>query len=284
MPNFGEIEGYLPGTQFDNRKELSASGIPPPTQAGISGRGAEGADSIVLSGGFEDDEDHGDVIIYTGAGGRDPNSGQQVADQVLTRWNLALAKSSIEGLPVRVTRGSNHRGEYSPDSGYRYDGVYYVADYWIEAGISGFSVCRYRLVRSLSAQPLPDNNSPDQADTARRSSTVLRIVRDTKLSKAIKKLHAYRCQVCGLAIETSAGLYAEAAHIQPLGRPHDGPDIAANIICLCPNHHVLFDHGGFSITDDLELVGLGGLLRVVPNHLIGVEFLRYHREHYLREE
>ncbi|MGN6430905.1 MAG: YDG/SRA domain-containing protein [Gaiellaceae bacterium] len=38
------------------------------------GRGASPVpkipDSIVISGGYEDDEDYGDLIVYTGAGGR----------------------------------------------------------------------------------------------------------------------------------------------------------------------------------------------------------------------
>ncbi len=38
--------------------------------AGISGSESEGADSIVLSGGYEDDEDLGDEIVYAGHGGR----------------------------------------------------------------------------------------------------------------------------------------------------------------------------------------------------------------------
>jgi hypothetical protein len=53
----------------------------------------EGADSIVLSGGYEDDEDHGDEIVYTGHGGKDQKTGKQVRDQKLTIGNLALARS-----------------------------------------------------------------------------------------------------------------------------------------------------------------------------------------------
>jgi hypothetical protein len=36
-----------------------------------------------------------------------------------------------------------------------------------------------------------------------------------------------------------------------------------NILCLCPNHHVMFDAGSFSIAEDLTLLGLAGRLRVV---------------------
>lgn len=99
--NFGEIEGIEAGTAFLNRKELSEARIHRPLQAGISGSQLEGADSIVLSGGYEDDLDSGNVIIYTGAGGRDPNTGTQIADQELTGVNLALVVSKLERLPVR---------------------------------------------------------------------------------------------------------------------------------------------------------------------------------------
>ena len=57
MRTFGHIDGTFIGDIFDNRVALAKSGIHPPTQAGISGGSKEGADSIVLSGGYEDDED-----------------------------------------------------------------------------------------------------------------------------------------------------------------------------------------------------------------------------------
>jgi putative restriction endonuclease len=34
-----------------------------PNQHGISGSGRDGADSIVVSGGYEDDHDFGDLIL-----------------------------------------------------------------------------------------------------------------------------------------------------------------------------------------------------------------------------
>jgi hypothetical protein len=37
----------------------------------MHGRATDGCYSIVLSGGYEDDEDNGDEFVYTGAGGRD---------------------------------------------------------------------------------------------------------------------------------------------------------------------------------------------------------------------
>jgi SAD/SRA domain-containing protein/HNH endonuclease len=116
--------------------------------AGIAGSESEGADSIVLSGGYEDDEDLGEEIVYAGHGGRDWGGGRQVA------------------------------------------------------------------------------------------------------------------------------------HFRPLGAPHYGPDTPDNILCLCPNHHVLFDHGGVAVAEDHSLLGAEGHLTVHPAHKLNKEHLRYHREHY----
>lgn len=108
-----------------------------------------------------------------------------------------------------------------------------------------------------------------------------RIVRDTEVSMAVKRLHDFRCQVCGIRLETPAGPYAECAHIRPLGSPHNGPDVIGNVLCLCPNHHVLFDNGAFTIRDDLVLEGIEGMLRDDVEHRIDCETLAYHRAWFL---
>jgi putative restriction endonuclease len=89
---FGHILGVPIGTLFEDRRQVASAGVHRPIQHGISGAAREGADSIVVSGGYEDDEDYGDVIVYTGAGGRDPVTGQQIADQEFRAQNLALVK------------------------------------------------------------------------------------------------------------------------------------------------------------------------------------------------
>lgn len=282
---FGHIPGYPEGTGFDSRHELSISGVHRPRQAGISGSATEGADSIVLSGGYEDDQDMGDTIIYTGHGGRDEKTQQQVSDQLLTRGNQALAYSCQHGLPVRIIRGSNHTSPYSPKFGYRYDGLYRVEDYWCEKGKSGHIIWRFRLVRIMET-PSDAVKLHETSETYEpaiyKPSNILRIIRDTAQARRIKMLYDYRCQVCAIRLEGNAGPYAEAAHIRPLGAPHNGPDTADNIICLCPNHHVLFDYGGFAVDNDLSLLGLTGHLTVHPDHHITMEHIHYHRIHYYR--
>jgi putative restriction endonuclease len=286
MPNriFGHIPGYPEGSRFESRAELSEAGVHRPLVAGISGSEREGADSIVLSGGYEDDKDLGDEVVYTGHGGRDAESGKQVAHQRLTRGNLALAHSGIEGLPVRVVRGASIDSIYAPRSGYRYDGLYMVESYWQAEGKSGFRVWRYRLLKLPSIPTRLDvalEASAAHATPERRETTVLRLVRDTAQARRIKELYDYRCQMCGTRLEGLAGPYAEAAHIRPLGAPHNGPDSPDNILCLCPNHHVLFDHGGVGIGEDLSLIGAEAQLQVHPRHRISDEHLQHRREHYL---
>jgi putative restriction endonuclease len=81
MRTFGDVEGIAVGAHFSSRRDLASSGIHRPLQAGISGSEKAGADSIVLSGGYEDDEDHWSEIVYTGHGGNDSRTGKQIADQ-----------------------------------------------------------------------------------------------------------------------------------------------------------------------------------------------------------
>ena len=281
---FGEITGVTEGALFLSYAELNQAKVHTQTQAGISGSQLEGADSIVVSGGYEDDKDFGDEIIYTGHGGRD-GSGKQIADQTLTRGNLALAKNEIDNLPVRVIRGAHKGNLFAPEVGYRYDGLYRVESHWIELGKSGFNVYRFKLVKQNNSLP-PISVKATQIDIDQKygsnnpkrvSSTVQRVIRDSKLGRQLKKLYDYKCQVCELQIQTEAGFYAEAAHIKPVGAPHNGPDLLDNLLCLCPNHHLMFDKGVFCVDDRFNLIGIDGKLHLNPKHDISKEFLSYHR-------
>ena len=277
MRNFGEIEGVVVGTEFASRAELAASGIHKPTQAGISGSSTKGADSIVVSGGYEDDEDYGDYLIYGGQAGFDPNTKLQNEDAELSRGNLALVVSYNKGLPVRVTRGLGSRKHT-----YRYDGLYLVERWWADRGKAGFKIYRFAL-RKIDDKPistpvgeLPLPTSNQEPDRVRSYTT--HIVRDTLAAEAVKTAHQHVCQTCSTRIERPGGAYAQGAYIRPLGRPHNGPDTADNILCLCPNCHVLFDGWAFAIEDDGTLVGaLNGCLTEIENHIVNRQHLGYHR-------
>lgn len=278
---FGEIEGYPEGTLFDSREALNKAGVHRPTMGGISGTAEAGSDSIVLSGGYEDDVDYGDEIVYTGHGGRHPNNGQQIADQEFARGNAGLARNKTSGLPVRVIRGSQLDSPFAPEQGYRYDGLYNVDSFWEETGKSGFKVWRYQLVKinALSHPPIKKGEEAPQPP-ARRQTTAMRIVRDTEKSRRVKEAYDYTCQVCGTRLDTPAGPYAEGAHIKPLGIPHNGPDDESNILCLCPNHHILLDAGAITLTDEFRVLGAPGELKLRVKHNLRREYVQYHREHF----
>ncbi len=302
---FGEVPGFPAGSWFATRREAFDSGVHRRTQAGIAGRGWEGAESIVVSGGYEDDLDLGDRILYTGEGGRDAATGKQTGHQALIRGNLALARSSEDGLPVRVIRGSRGDSKWSPDTGYEYAGLFRVESYWRETGRSGFDIWRFLLTTlnhdlvevPVDSTPVTHPTSlrmaaeeraeysvggPEDDPPSRRPSVVQRLVRSSARAHKVKILHDYRCQICGNFVETAAGPYAETGHIRPLGFPHNGSDSMGNMLCLCPNHHVAFDMGGIYVDQELQVVEVPtgqiiGHLRVHPGHEINRDNLEYHR-------
>ena len=112
-----------------------------------------------------------------------------------------------------------------------------------------------------------------------------RIVRDSAKAEHVKELHDHTCQVCETRLESLGGPYSEGAHIKPLGKPHNGFDVEENILCLCPNCHVLFDRFAFTVNADGTLKGARtGILRVNPNHRINPEYLEYHRNLFENQE
>ena len=287
---FGEIPGIKIGDVFENRAALSEAGIHRPSMAGIWGSQETGAYSIVLSGGYEDDIDQLDYILYTGQGGQDAQGGQQVKDQEFTRGNKALAINMEEHLPVRVNRG--YQVEYGPESGYRYDGIYYVKNFYKQRGKSGFFIYRFELVTAQNFDFLTENiKSTFKEDYVLPERTDIissRIKRDQSIVKKVKELNNNTCQVCGEYFEGVKGPISVGAHIRGLGGIHNGPDIISNLLCLCPNHHALFDSYGFYIDQELNIVSIDQELPLNPKnrlittskHKIEKQFLKYHQEKY----
>ncbi|MFI2350228.1 YDG/SRA domain-containing protein [Streptomyces sp. NPDC019443] len=282
---------YIPvGAVFAGQVAAFEAKVHGQRQGGISGKQSEDAKSIVLSGGYVDDRDYGDEIIYTGQGGL--TDGRHTHDQTLTRGNAALVNSIASGRPVRVLRGAGSHSEHAPPSGMRYDGLFRVEAHWQDKCAEGFVIWRFRLRKiwpepttAPTTTPLPVDPPPigGNSKPERRKTEVQRIVRSTARANWVKRAHGHTCQICGLRIETPTGAYSEAAHIRPLGQPHEGPDEPDNILCLCPNHHVEFDFGMLTICSDMTVVrnssGERTSLRTVPEHEISDVHLDYHRRH-----
>ncbi|MBA0588245.1 hypothetical protein Gorai_001357 [Gossypium raimondii] len=111
-------QGVLVGECWEDRLECRQWGAHLPHVAGIAGQSNYGAQSVALSGGYEDDEDHGEWFLYTGRSHKEK------------------------------------RSSYAPEKGVRYDGVYRIEKCWRKVGIQGFKVCRYLFVR-CDNEPAP---------------------------------------------------------------------------------------------------------------------------------
>ncbi|MGO1049495.1 YDG/SRA domain-containing protein [Crossiella sp. CA198] len=288
---FGEVPWVPEDTHFPDRAAAFDALVHRQRQAGICGTEKDGAESIVVSGGYEDDVDLGDIIIYTGEGGNE--NGKQVADQKMTKGNAALRTSyRQQDALVRVLRGYKGDPKYSPSSGYRYDGLFRVASYWSEKGKSGYLVWRYKVVRagfSTAEANLAEfvakaeKGAPPGVATPERAKVIRNSVKRLRAVAAwVKNKHNSRCQVCALQLEVPKSFHAETAHIKPLGMPSNGPDSAENCLCLCPNDHARFDRGAIVIEDDLTIINAitgekMGELRTVAGHNIEVSYLAWHR-------
>ncbi|OWF38768.1 E3 ubiquitin-protein ligase UHRF1-like [Mizuhopecten yessoensis] len=164
-PNFyGAVEDVEIGTVWETRIEACRAGIHRPTVAGIHA-GPDGAYSIALSGGYDDNVDLGEGFTYTGEGGRDLKgtkanpknlrTAAQSKDQELTRGNLALSRNVTSNYPVRVIRGYKLKSPFAPEEGYRYDGMYQVEKAWCCSGLSGFLVWKFAMKRCPGQAPPP---------------------------------------------------------------------------------------------------------------------------------
>ncbi|KAF9459917.1 PUA-like domain-containing protein [Collybia nuda] len=170
---YGSIPAVQVGTWWESREGCSGDSIHAPWVAGIS-CGPQGAYSVALSGGYEDDVDLGYAFTYTGSGGRNlkgtkeapknlrtaPQSSDQTFD---SPFNKSLKLSTETKKPVRVIRGFKSKSKYAPTEGYRYDGLYTVEQAWMEKGLnSKYSVCKFAFKRIPGQPALPIRGDHDE--------------------------------------------------------------------------------------------------------------------------
>ncbi|XP_010413894.1 PREDICTED: histone-lysine N-methyltransferase family member SUVH2-like [Camelina sativa] len=178
----GPVAGVEIGDVFFYRMELCVVGLHGQQQAGIdcltTDRSATKepiATSIIVSGGYEDDEDQGDVLVYTGHGGQDKQH-RQCEDQKLVGGNLGMERSMYYGIEVRVIRGIKYENSVTSKV-YVYDGLYKIVDCWFAVGKSGYGVFKFRLVR-MEGQP-------------RMASAVMRDAQTLRLEPLKVRPHGY---------------------------------------------------------------------------------------------
>lgn len=227
----------------------------------VKPQGGEFAGHLFL---FHDPEEnpYGDVvgresIEYVGQGRR--------GDQRLTAQNRYLAEHLRRRLTVHffskqapgrflydgevVCRG--HHREYRPEE--------------------GRSVLRFTLIRQDPAAGAEEALSrylseeeelrrrdvePRLVDRPARLSPMRRAIRDIAFRDAVLDAYKRTCAVCGPPLIRGPYVDVEAAHIVAVAER--GPDHRRNGLCLCNRHHWAFDHGVFSLTDDLRVQNLTG--------------------------
>ena len=154
---------------------------------------------------------------------------------------------------------------------------------------SGVWGLRSRLLKSPTAIDLDEQGnklkiSESKVEPSKINTEITRIIRDTIMTKQLKMIYQYKCQICDKSIMLQDSLYAEAHHLRPLGGIHRGTDDAGNILIVCPNHHVEFDYGAIAVHPiemtvvhiDLQYSLIGKPVLFHPLHRINELNLAYH--------
>ncbi|MDH5019019.1 HNH endonuclease [Halobacterium rubrum] len=239
---------------------------------------------------YEDSAD-GETFTFVGENPQGPDVDRPGEEnQRMQRGNKELRDAINTPLPIFLFHENSEQGNwtfegqvevisysYTPSEG-RY--VYEFELEFAEANNEGKTGTELNHSNS-EVETTPDINQPKRAETS-----VSRIIRNTELARRLKEKYDHRCQVCGDQRRgTLDGLYSECHHIRPLGRPHNGPDEASNLLVLCPNHHADFDYGNISVDpDSLEIEHDyedetdGGELTLRDDHELSKAALRYHNQ------
>ena len=137
--------GIIVGAWWPQLRCAQRDGAHGASVGGIAGSIERGADSVVLSGGYEDlDLDRGHTIFYCGSDSHD-NTDHETPR--VSQDTKALQKAMELGKLIRVIRSSRAQWEGSPSEGFRYDGLYKITGQNIRKNMKGGAFIRFTLVR-----------------------------------------------------------------------------------------------------------------------------------------
>lgn len=95
---------------------------------------------------------------------------------------------------------------------------------------------------------------PRLVDRLRELTPVRRTIRDIAFRDVVLDAYKRTCAVCGPPLKRGSYVDIQAAHI--VGVAERGPDHRRNGLCLCARHHWAFDHGVFTLGDDMRIQNL----------------------------
>lgn len=155
----------------------------------------------------------------------------------------------------------------------------FTSIYAAKGRLAGVSV-RYESVPGIVHGP---SGPPDK-----KSEVVTRFIRDTRKVKQLKTIYHDECQVCGYTVAVSKkSRYSEVHHLHPL--KDDGDDDLANMLVLCPTHHVEFDYKVIGIDKDKRTIvdSTGkpvGKLTMSKDHRLAMKNIKFHMAEMSRDE
>lgn len=196
----------------------------------------------------------GNRIEYVGQG--------QTGDQEFAAQNRYLAEHLQRGLTVhffvKETPGRFlYEGEVICKG---YERVFRPEE---KRSVLRFSLLRAReqedeedplLVYADARVELNAEGEPALVERARRLSEAQRVIRDVAFRDAVLQAYKRTCAICGPPLRRDHMIDLEAAHI--VGVSERGPDHRRNGLSLCHRHHWAFDHGIFTLTQDLRVHSL----------------------------
>ena len=219
---------------------------------------------------------------------RDPHADRHRA--FITGWNRA--DKGREYTPKTLERlkwdnlGYRMRKKFGPQSAEQRDRVYTV----LAEHRKRFLESERVLVEVSGEEGLEwvEQQESDEGIERRRVER-LEQHRDRKKAAVLKQHYDDTCMFCGMRLQVAEDrFYSEAAHIRGVGKPHNGPDKASNMLVLCPNHHIQFDE------EILRLHKVDTLYRIeskatadplhgktiAPTHPIDDDCVKYHRDYF----
>jgi hypothetical protein len=144
------------GTWWPTQLAVLRDGGHGSSQAGITSHPEKGAFSVIMAGGLDlqskpyPNIDHGDEVLYCGT---DNAATATVIEP--SKDTKAMIVNHESKCPVRLFRSSNLGSPYAPEQGFRYDGLYEVADFELmDPPTEKRQRHRFRLVRCPGQGPI----------------------------------------------------------------------------------------------------------------------------------
>jgi hypothetical protein len=138
---------------FKTKEDLVSSKICKNTNYEISAYEDSPCDCIIATKSRQH-SDFGSVFIFSADETTPTDLMKSLCLNKIQKVSFSILKQKV---PVRLVRNESLDTEYSPKSFYRYDGLYWVTDFWKEKNLKSFYF-KFRLIRLPAQESIPKRN------------------------------------------------------------------------------------------------------------------------------